>query len=236
MKNTHLVLLLAASLASGALAASAPKLTFTKSFPGSQPAYVSVDVNRDGTLTYSEAVKDDQPLVTRLPDADVTILFDLAQTLSYFKTPLESGLKVANTGQKTFRYTNDAGATSQSVFNYSTIPAAHDLLEHFEQIAATERAYLDLDHTARYDKLGVNESLAQIESLWLRKELVAPKQFVPLLSRIASHEAYMHMARDRAARLKDSFSGVVTADVPTSGGTTSSNDPAHSSASAPNAQ
>ena len=60
---------------------------------------------------------------------------------------------------------------------------AKQLLDRFEQIAATERAYIDLDRTVHFDKLGVNDSLAQIESLWLRKQLAAPQQFVPLLNR-----------------------------------------------------
>ncbi len=57
----------------------------------------------------------------------------------------------------------------------------------------------------RYDKLGVNDALAEIESMWLRKQLVAPQQFVPLLTRITTHESFMHLVRDRAARLKDEF-------------------------------
>ena len=55
----------------------------------------------------------------------------------------------------------------------------------------------------------MNDSLAQIESLWLRKQLAAPEQFVPLLTRVATHEAFMHLVRDRAARLRDEFTGTV---------------------------
>ncbi len=35
---------------------------------------------------------------------NVAALFSLAEKLGYFKSALESGLKVANTGKKTFRY------------------------------------------------------------------------------------------------------------------------------------
>ncbi len=51
----------------------------------------------------------------------------------------------------------------------------------------------------------MNDSLAAIESLWLRKQLAAPDQFLPLLTRVATHESFMHLVRDRAARLKDEF-------------------------------
>ena len=87
---------------------------------------------------------------------------------------------------------------------------AQALLARFEQIASTEQAWLELDHTVHYDKLGVNDALAQIESLWLHKQLVAPQQFLPLLTRIATHESFMHLVRDRAARLKDEFSAPAT--------------------------
>ncbi|HWF48939.1 MAG TPA: hypothetical protein VG168_18160 [Bryobacteraceae bacterium] len=188
--------------------AATPKLIFTKSFPGSIPPYVFVSIDRDGALQYKEDPKD-QPLVnTQLPKADTADLFDLAKQLQFFKQPIESGLKVANTGKKTFRYEAGDGVGTEVVFNYSLDPNAKALWDRFEQIADSERAYLDLDRTVHFDKLGVNDALAEIESLWLRRQLAAPLQFIPLLTRVANHESYMHLARERAARLKDEFTGV----------------------------
>lgn len=187
------------------LSAQVPALTYTKEFPRSQPPYLSIVLTKTGTLEYKEAVNDEQPVKAQLPESESAALFDLAQKLDYFRTPLESGLKVANTGKKTFRYDDGTGKASEAVFNYSTNEVAQQLLNRFEQIAETERAYIQLERTARFDKLGVNDALAEIESLWLRKQLAAPLQFIPLLNRIASHESYMHLARERAARLRDQF-------------------------------
>ncbi len=186
--------------------AAPAKLTFTKSFPGSVPAYCSVEVDKTGVITYKEATNDEQPVTAQLPETNVNQLFDLAQHLDFFKSPIESGLKVANTGKKTFRYESEDGKANEVIFNYSTIEAAQQLLDRFEDIASTERAYIDLDRTVHFDHLGINDSLAQIESLWLSNHLVAPDQFIPLFKRIASHESIMHLARDRASRLKDEFS------------------------------
>jgi hypothetical protein len=191
------------------LCAGTPKVIFTRSFPGSTPAYLCIRVDRTGALQYKESPTDDQPLTAQLQDADTAALFSMAEKLDYFKSPLESGLSVANTGKKTFRYENEAGSATEASFNYSINETARALLERFEQIGATERAYLELDRTIRYDKLGVNEALADIESLWLRKQLVAPQQFIPLLTRITTHESYMHLARERAARLRDQFQAPV---------------------------
>lgn len=190
--------------------AAAPRLIYIKSFPGSTPDYVWIGVDKTGVLEYKESQKEDeQPVKAQLPDTDVAGLFSLAQKLEYFKNPLESGLKVANTGKKTFRFEPETGTPTEAVFNYSLDVSAQQLLERFEQIAATERGYLDLDRAVHFDKLGVNDALAEIESLWLRKELAAPLQFVPLLERVSSRPAFMHIARERAARLKDEFTGTV---------------------------
>jgi hypothetical protein len=208
--------LLAASLllfASLLLAAAPPKLSFTKSFPGSVPAYCSVEVDKTGALRYKESPADEQPVKAQLSPPDAASLFLLAEKLGFFKSPIESGLKVANTGKKTFRYENEAGVPTEVVFNYSTDLTAQQLLDRFEQIAATERAFIDLDRTVHFDKLGVNDALAEVEALWLRKQLAAPAQFVPLLNRIVSRESFMHLVRERAARLKDEFLAPVPADL-----------------------
>ncbi len=188
-----------------AVRAGTPKLTFTKSFPGSVPAYICLDVDRSGALLYKEAAHDDQPIKAQMDQTEAASLFSMAEGLNYFKSPLESGLKVANTGKKTFRYEDATGTATETTFNYSTNQTAQQLLDRFEQIAESERAYSELDRTMRYDKLGVNDALAQVESLWVRKQLAAPRQFIPLLTRITTHESFMHLVRDRAARLKDEF-------------------------------
>lgn len=187
------------------------KIFFTKSFPGSTPAFVSIEVGKSGALEYKEAADDPNPLKAALKETDTSALFALAEKLGYFKESLESGLKVANTGKKTFRYQPETGAPTEAVFNYSTNPTAQELLDKFEQISSSERAYIDLDRSIHFDRLGVNDALAQIESLWLKKQLAAPEQFVPLLTRVSSHTAFMHLVRDRAARLKDEFTGTTPA-------------------------
>ena len=182
------------------------RLTFTKTFPGSIPPYCSVQVGRDGTMQYKEAPADDKPLQAKLSQTEVDALFDMSTKLDHFKANLESGLKVANTGKKTFRYESATGEKTETVFNYSQDVTAQQLWDRFEQIAQTERDYLDLDRAIHFDKLGVNDALAQIESMWLNKQLAAPQQFIPLLTRVATHESFMHLARERAARLKEEFS------------------------------
>ncbi len=189
--------------------AATPKLTFIRSFPGSAPDYIYVEIDQTGALVYKESPKDDQPVKAQLQESEAAALFSMAEKLDYFKSPLESGLKVANTGKKTFRYQDENGSPTEVSFNYSTNEMARQLLDRFEQIAASERAYVELYGAVHYDKLGVNDALADVESLWLRKQLAAPQQFIPLLTRITAHESFMHLVRERAARLRDEFQAPV---------------------------
>lgn len=200
-------------ISAASLLGATPKLSFIKSFPGSVPAYCSIEVDKTGAMLYKESPTDDQPLKAQLPESDAASLFALAEKLQFFKSPIESGLKVANTGKKTFRYENEAGLPTEVVFNYSTDLNAQQLLDRFEQIAATERAYIDLDRTVHFDKLGVNDALAEVEAIWLRRQLAAPAQFIPLLNRIVSRESFMHLVRERAARLKEEFLAPVSANA-----------------------
>ena len=195
--------------------AAPAKLTFIKSFPGSTPAFVFVEVDRAGALLYKEALDDQQPLKAVMKEVDVTPLFSDAEKLNFFREPIESGLKVANTGKKIFRYQPETGAVTETTFNYSTNPVAQELLDKFEQIAESERAYIELDRAIHFDKLGVNDALAQLEAIWLKKQLAAPEQFVTLLTRVATHEAFMHLVRDRAAKLRDEFTGSLPATANT---------------------
>ena len=104
------------------------RITYIKSFPGSVPAYVSITVDRSGAGTYREAADDDDPETFQLEDQATATLFELADKLDHFKRPLESGLKVANMGAKTFRW-EEGGAASEAKFNYSQDLNAQSLLD-----------------------------------------------------------------------------------------------------------
>jgi hypothetical protein len=192
-----------AALAGGALLADdAPRIVYVKSFPGSTPAWVQIRLERSGAAVYQEDPRDEDPLQFDIADDKVSQIFALADKLDHFTHPLETRLKVANMGMKTFRY--EDGKTPHEVkFNYSENPDAKAIADWFEQIVDTERAYIDLERTVRYDKLGVQNALLQIEVVRDQKRLVSPPQFLALLDQVAKNEAFLHMARERAAALAE---------------------------------
>ena len=96
-------LLLAAVL--GAQGPPAPgRIFFSKSFPGSAPEYFEVLLEETWKAVYRDSPNDEDPLRFDLPAEDANEIFTLAGKLQFFKKPLESKLKVANTGVKTLRY------------------------------------------------------------------------------------------------------------------------------------
>jgi len=188
----------------GLAAAEAPRISYSKSFPGSVPAYVAITVDRDGRGEYREAPDDASPVTFRLAGKETEEIFALVDKLARFTRPLESNLKVANTGIKTFRYQSDAEDHAVQ-FNYSLDPDARLLWDWFERVAETEQHFIALGRAARYDRLGVNQALLRLETSRDRNRLVATEQFLKLLDRIANNESYLHMARERAAKLAESF-------------------------------
>jgi hypothetical protein len=196
-------ILLLLTAAAAAFAADG-KLTFQKVFPGSTPPWVKIVVSPDGSSVYTEAVDDNQPLNFKLAPEETATMFALAEKLGYFSHPLESGLPVAKMGEKTFRWEAD-GKVQEQKFNYSSEVDAQALADWFERISESERLLIELERSARFDKLGVNRVILQIQASYEKKRLVAPDQFLKWLDRVTKNESYLNMARERAARLADMF-------------------------------
>jgi hypothetical protein len=198
MKTVAAALLLSTTLS------AAPRLFYSKYFKGSVPEYVSISVERDGQVTYQEAKEDDNPIKIQLDRASVQEMFDLAEKLDRFQHPLDSGLKIANLGLKTFRY-EDGAEHHEIQFNYSQDAGAQALLDRFERITETEQHFANLDRTAHFEKLGVNDVLLQLQESWERNRIVDPQQFLPLLDRIAKNDSYLHISQERAAAIADAI-------------------------------
>jgi hypothetical protein len=184
------------------LAGDGERLFYSKAFPGSNPAYMQVTVQRSGDVEYREAPDDESPLVYKLNSTEIGEVFGLADKLDHFKTPLESGLKVAFMGKKTFRWEN--GAEKHEVeFNYSEDPNAKLLWEWFERMTDSALYRINLDRAAKYDKLGVFKAVTQLGSALDKKRLVGLDQYLPTLDRIIKNESYMHTARVRASEIAE---------------------------------
>jgi hypothetical protein len=196
-----LVLLLAAG---AALAADGPRLFYSKNFPGSKPAYVQITLVKSGDIEYREAPDEDNPIKFQLKETETEEIFGLVEKAGSLKKQLEANLKVAFMGTKTFRY-EDGAEKNEVKFNYTQDAAGQALADWFERIAESAQRRIDLERTVKYDKLGVVDSLLQLQIAMDRKRLVAMEQYLPMLDRIAKNDTYMHTAQARAAEIAEAI-------------------------------
>jgi hypothetical protein len=204
-RRTAVLIILCSGFPAASLsAADAPRVVYTKDFPGSNPAYVAITLSQDGTALYNESKDPDNDEKIRLEASRVRQIFELAEKLDHFKKPLESGLKVANMGQKTLRW-EDGEGKSESIFNYSISEDARALTAQFENIVDSARLLIEFKRVLRYDRLGVNAMVNRSWLLWEGKRLATTQDLLPMLDQVAKNESYIHMARERAAQLADAI-------------------------------
>ena len=178
-------------------------VTFRKIFKTSYPEFVEIRVTAAGTGTYDIRQLDEEPNPQRFEIGAPLAkqIFDLVQKLRYFDgIDINIHRRIANLGQKTFRY-DRGGVTHQVSFNYTLDPFATQLLGIFEGLSRQESDIADLKRTMRYDRLGVNDVLLRIEKDYKQKLLPEPARLLPALDQLAADERIIDIARDRARAL-----------------------------------
>ncbi len=186
------------------LLSAAPRIVYSKSFPGSTPALVIVSLDPDGEVVYKESVEDAFPINMSLKKEDAVVIFGLAAKVAHFQRPLESGLPVAKMGEKSFRW-EDGDTRNEVKFNYTQDADANVIHEWFEKITETAQHYIAMERTVKFDRLGVNKALLQFQAAMERGRLVRLEVFLPLLDRVVKNDSYLHMARERAAAVAEAI-------------------------------
>jgi hypothetical protein len=188
----------------GALADPAgATITFRKVFKTSYPEFVEIKLTESGTGTSDIRQLDEQPNVQpfEIGQPMVQRVFELAGKLHDFQgLDLEVHHRLANLGEKTFRY-QKGSETHEITFNYTLDPAATQLLNIFEGLTRQETDLSDLQRAMHYDRLGVNDVIAQIETDYNDKLLPEPGRLLPVLDQVAADEKFIEIARQRARTL-----------------------------------
>lgn len=197
------LVLAACSVAAAGSPAGGAMVTFRKVFKSSYPEFVEIKVDESGSGTYDirQLDEDANPQPMKVEPSLVQKIFELASKLHDFDgIDLEIHRRIANLGEKTFRY--DRGGESHSVtFNYTLDRSAAELLDIFEGLSRQQTDLSDLVRTMRYDRLGVNDVLLQIQKDYDRKLLPEPEQLLPPLDQLAADSHFIDIARERARNL-----------------------------------
>jgi hypothetical protein len=193
----------AASNEPAAAQPAAATITFRKVFKTSYPEFVEIKLSESGAGTFDirqlDEAANSQPFEIGQPIAQR--IFELAGKLHDFQgLDLEVHHRLANLGQKTFRY--EKGTENHEItFNYTLDPTATQLLNIFEGLTRQETDLSDLQRAMHYDKLGVNDVIVQIESDYNAKLLPESERLLPSLDQVAADEKFLEIARQRARTL-----------------------------------
>lgn len=188
---------------------SGAEITFRKVFKTSYPEFVEIKINQVGAGSYDIRQLDEdanpQPFEVSAPLAQR--IFALAAKLNNFQNvDLEVHRRLANLGAKTLLYEKGA-EKHETDFNYTLDDTATQLVNIFEGLARQTTDLSDLVRTMRYDHLGVNDVLLQIERDYNNKLLPEPERLVPTLDQLAADEKFVDIARNRARTLATHIRG-----------------------------
>ncbi len=178
-------------------------ITFRKVFKSSYPEFVEIKIGQKGSGTFDirQLDEDANPQPFQIAAPLVQKIFDLAGKLHDFQgVDLEVHRRLANLGDKTFRY-EKGGEAHETSFNYTLDANASELLGIFENLTRQESDLSDLERAVRYDRLGVNDVVLQIQADYDNKQLPEPERFLALLDQLASDQKFIDIARDRARTL-----------------------------------
>jgi hypothetical protein len=203
-----LSLLAGAALLVSAAAAANPggaTITYRRVFKGSVPEFIEVKVHEQDKATFDirqlDEDADPQPFEVGAPVQKK--IFELAGELKNFAVPsLDIQKKIANLGEKTFRYENGAEVHETS-FNYTLNSSATQLMQIFEGLARQQQDLVLLQQRAKFDRLGINDALMQFEADMDHRLLPEPEHMLPVLDQIAGDPHFVEIARSRARALAE---------------------------------
>ena len=180
--------------------------TYRRIFKSSTPEFIELKINEDSdTGTYEIRQLDEDPGATPFEISQPlrAKIFQLTAQLNYFKgLDLDVHRKIANLGEKTFRW--EHGAEAHEVkFNYTVNPEATQLLQICEGLARQQELIDLLQRRMKYDRLGVNDALLELESDVSKGVLPEPQRVLPLLDQIGGDSRYLEIARERARALAE---------------------------------
>jgi len=148
-----------------------------------------------------------------MSEANRQKIFALAQNLNYFRGDFDSHMKhVANTGSKTLEY-RSAQINSSTTYNWSKNPDIQELTRIFQGIAMTIDYGRKLAFQYRFDKLGIDQRMKELQDLQANHDVEELQIVAPILQKIEADPNIMNISRQGAQRLLRSIDEPVPAAV-----------------------
>ena len=180
--------------------------TYRRIFKSSTPEFIEIKIDENSDkASYEIRQLDEDPGATpfEISPALRQKIFALTAQLNHFSgLDLDIHRKIANLGEKTFRW--ERGSEAHEVkFNYTVNSAASQLLQLCEGLARQQELVEVLQRRIKYDRLGVNDALLQLETDLSKGVLPEPQQLLPQLDQISGDYRFVEIARQRARALAE---------------------------------
>jgi hypothetical protein len=206
------LLALLISLITAAVAVAFPSgssvFTYRRVFKSSTPEFIEIKIKDDtdtGSYEIRQLDEDAGATPFEISPPLRSKIFQLINQLNDFKgLDLDVHRKIANLGEKTFRWEHGAEAYEVK-FNYTVNPAATQLLQICEGLARQQELIDLLQRRMKYDRLGVDDALLQLETDLSKGVLPEPKRVLPLLDQIAADSRFVEIARQKARAMAETI-------------------------------
>jgi hypothetical protein len=182
-------------------------ISYRRVFKGSTPEFIEIKITEHGKATFEirQLEEDAAPETFEVGPPVRQKIVELGADLKHFEIAgLDIQKKIANLGQKTFRYERD-GEVHETTFNYTLNASANQLMQIFEGLARQQGDLVLLVRSVKYDRLGVNDALRQFESDMDHRLLPEPERVLPVLDQIAADSHFVDIARTRARAIAESI-------------------------------
>ena len=172
------------------------------------PDHYSITVASDGSTTYESADKgkkdvealDPYQLKFTMSGPTLKKIFALTEAANHFHGDFAFKGKIAHTGTRTLRYT-DQNLDLKQTFEWSQNPSIQQLTTIFEGIAAVQETSRRLRFLKRFDKLSIDGELKSLESRAESGDAFELHTIDTLLQNITNDVSLLKTARERARKL-----------------------------------
>jgi hypothetical protein len=190
----------------GRAAAPGPVFTYRRVFKSSTPEFIEIKIRQNSDTASYEIRQLDEDGGASAFEVSGPLrgkIFELVEHLNHFKSlDLDVHRKIANLGEKTFRWENGPEGY-ETTFNYTLNSNASQLLQICEGLARQQELIELLQRRMKYDRLGVNDALLQLDTDVSKGVLPEPQKVLPLLEQIAEDTRFVDIARQRARALAE---------------------------------
>jgi hypothetical protein len=190
-------------------AGGAAVVNFELDWPAAPVPHWAIAIYEDGSGRYDNLAEGARPSAETKQKIAVS-----AETLEKLRAGYgavsrggcETKLKnLAKTGEKHIAYTMPhSDAWTSCVFNYSDDRALMDAVEAMQAIAETMQAGERLQHLHRFDRLGLDAAIDQLDAEAKEGHAIELGNIAPALQSIVDDERVIERARRKAARLLQS--------------------------------